>query len=159
MKLHDQIGTDAAADTATTFNWTNSVDGLDWHELETLYRVAPLGNKSAALLQTVFHNSRFKWFVRDQGRLVAAGRALADGADCSYICDVAVLPGHQGSGLGRAIVQRLVADSHEHKKIILYSVPGKEGFYRKLGFLRLLTAMAIFGDREAAIERGHLARD
>jgi len=50
----------------------------------------------------------------------------------------------------------LVEDSREHKKIILYSVPGKEGFYRKLGFLRLLTAMAIFQDRETAIKRGHL---
>ena len=34
--------------------------------------------------------------------------------------------------------------SRDHKKIILYSVPGKEGFYKKLGFLKMLTAMAIF---------------
>ena len=91
--------------------------------------------------------------------LVAAGRALADGADCAYICDVAVLPGHQGTGLGKAVVSRLVEDSKDHQKIILYSVPGKEGFYRKLGFLRLLTAMAIFRERDAAIRRGHLAED
>lgn len=144
---------------AHALQWTSADADLDWHELEALYRLAPLGNKSAALLQTVFGNSRFKWFVRDQGRLVAAGRALADGADCSYICDVAVLPSHQGSGLGRDVVSRLVADSRDHKKIILYSVPGKEGFYRKLGFLRLLTAMAIFVDRDAAIARGHLAAE
>jgi ribosomal protein S18 acetylase RimI-like enzyme len=87
---------------------------------------------------------------------VAAGRVLADGADCAYLCDVAVLPEHQGSVLGREMVQRLVADSRGHKKIILYSVPGKERFYRKLGFLRLLTAMAIFEDQPAAIARGHL---
>jgi ribosomal protein S18 acetylase RimI-like enzyme len=69
---------------------------------------------------------------------------------------VAVLPEYQSTGLGKQVVTRLVADSKEHKKIILYSVPGKEGFYKKLGFLRLLTAMAIFQDREAAIQRGHL---
>ena len=40
-----------------------------------------------------------------------AGRALADGADCSYICDVAVLPSHQGTGLGREVVARLVEAS------------------------------------------------
>jgi ribosomal protein S18 acetylase RimI-like enzyme len=119
--------------------------------------LAPLGNKSAEHLKTVFGNSRFKWFVRDDGRLVAAGRALADGADCSYICDVAVLPSHQGTGLGTEVVSRLLADSKDHKKIILHSVPGKEAFYKKLGFLRLLTAMAIFQDREAAIKRGHLS--
>jgi ribosomal protein S18 acetylase RimI-like enzyme len=137
--------------------WSNTTSELDWSELESLYRLAPLGNKSAVLLKTVFENSRFKWLVRDSGKLIAAGRALADGGDCSYICDVAVLPEYQGTGLGKEIVSRLVEDSREHKKIILYSVPGKEGFYRKLGFLRLLTAMAIFKDQEAAIQRGHLS--
>ena len=39
---------------------------------------------------------------------------------------------------------------------MLYSVPGKEGFYRKLGFMRLLTAMALFENQAVAIERGHL---
>lgn len=139
--------------------WSNTTTEVDWHELETLYRLAPLGNKSAADLKTVFENSRYKWFVRQGGRLIAAGRALADGADCSYICDVAVLPEFQGTGLGKELVARLVHDSRGHKKIILYSVPGKEGFYKKLGFARLLTAMAIFRDRDAAIARGHLAAD
>jgi ribosomal protein S18 acetylase RimI-like enzyme len=136
--------------------WSNSLDDVDWHELEALYRAAPLGSKSAMDLEIVFTNSRFRCFVRDSGRLVAAGRALADGADCSYICDVALLPSHQGAGLGKAIVQELMRLSRYHKKIILYSVPGKEPFYKKLGFMRLLTAMAIFQDRAAAIERGHL---
>lgn len=137
--------------------WSNSLSDIDWLELEDLYRRAPLGKKSAEHLRTVFTNSRYAWFVREKGALVAAGRALADGADCSYLCDIAVLPSHQGTGLGKAMVQRLLADSKGHKKIILYSVPGKEPFYKKLGFLRLVTAMAIFQERQAAIERGHLS--
>lgn len=137
--------------------WTDDSHRIDWNELANLYRVAPLGDKSPQVLQTVFGNSRYKFFVFDEaGRLAAAGRALADGADCSYICDVAVHPGHQGSGLGREMVSRLVAASRGHRKIILYSVPGKEGFYRKLGFRPLLTAMAIFEDEQAAVARGHL---
>lgn len=137
-------------------DWSHTTEGLDWIELEALYRLAPLGHKSADVLRTVFGNSRYHWFAREKGRLVAAGRALADGADCSYICDVAVMPDCQGKGLGRQVVARLLADSKDHKKIILYSVPGKEDFYRKLGFLPLLTAMAIFRDQDAAIQRGHL---
>ena len=139
-----------------TVTWTNSQDHVDWSELETLYRLVPLGNKSAEQLRTVFTNSRFKFFAYERGKLVAAGRALSDGADCSYICDVAVMPSHQGSGLGREMMSRLVQASQGHKKIILYSAPGREGFYRKLGFLRLLTGMAIFENQTAAIERGHL---
>jgi ribosomal protein S18 acetylase RimI-like enzyme len=137
-------------------SWTDNQECVDWNELEDLYRLAPLGNKSASHLQTVFSNSRFKFFAYEADKLVAAGRGLSDGADCSYICDVAVLPSHQGSGLGREMVKRLVEASRGHKKIILYSVPGMEGFYRKLGFMRLLTAMAIFEDQAAAIKSGHL---
>ena len=139
--------------------WSHHIDGLNWHELEALYQAAPLGRKTAAELEVVFRNSRYRCLVREDGRLVAVGRALADGADCSYICDVAVLPSHQGTGLGKAVVQELVRLSQGHKKIILYSVPGKEGFYKKLGFLRMLTAMALFKDQAAALARGHITED
>jgi ribosomal protein S18 acetylase RimI-like enzyme len=94
--------------------------------------------------------------VREDGRLVGAGRALADGVDCSYICDVAILPSHQGRGLGRQIVARLVELSRGHRKIILYAVPGKEAFYRKLGFMRMATAMAIFENQAEQLQRGYL---
>jgi ribosomal protein S18 acetylase RimI-like enzyme len=139
--------------------WSDSITGLDWDELTALYRAAPLGNKNAAGLQTAFTNSMFRCFVREGSKLVGVGRALADGADCSYICDVALLPSHQGRGLGKEIVARLVALSSGHKKIILYSVPGKEAFYRKLGFKRMKTAMAIFENQAQALDRGYVGDD
>ena len=134
--------------------WVFSLDDVDWDDLAALYRAAPLGNKQPAGLQTAFSNSLFKCFVYDAGKLVGAGRALADGVDCAYICDVAVHPSHQGQGVGMAIVSRLVQFSRGHKKIILYAVPGKEPFYRKLGFKRMATAMAIFEDQAQALKRG-----
>jgi len=36
---------------------------------------------------------------------------------------------------------------------------GKEGFYRKFGFGRMTTAMAIFEDQALAMERGYIDRD
>ena len=137
--------------------WKHSIDGVDWKELSALYRAAPLGDKTPLHLQTVFSNSMFMCFVYDNARLVAAGRALADGVDCSYLCDIAVLPSHQGTGLGKQIVSQLVEKSRGHKKIILYAVPGKEPFYRKFGFLRMNTAMAIFENQQQQLERGYLS--
>lgn len=134
--------------------WKYSLEHLIWEELSSLYRVAPLGDKSPLNLETAYSNSMFKCFVFDSGKLVGAGRALADGIDCSYICDVAVLPSHQSLGVGKAIVSRLVDLSKGHKKIILYTYPGKEPFYRKLGFKRMATAMAIFENQAQAIEWG-----
>ena len=136
--------------------WKESLIEVDWDELSALYKAAPLGDKSADWLKTAFSNSMFRWFAFDDCVLVAAGRALADGVDCSYICDVAVLPSHQGKGLGREIIQRLVEQSKQHRKIILYSVPGKESFYKKFGFKRMKTAMAIFKDQNAALGQGYL---
>lgn len=139
--------------------WSDTIDGIDWQELEALYRAAPLGNKDASGLQIAFTNSRYFCFAVEDGRLVGAGRALADGADCSYICDVAVLPSHQGTGVGTEIVTRLVRLSEGHRKIILYAVVGKEAFYRRFGFRRMLTAMAIFPDPQTAIAKGYIADD
>ena len=139
--------------------WMYSIDAVDWEELSALYRLAPLGDKKPEHLRKVFGNSLFVSFVYDAGRLVGAGRALADGGDCSYICDIAVLPSHQGTGLGKKLVGDLVERSRGHKKIILYAVPGREPFYRKFGFLRMKTAMAIFENQQAQVERGYLTDD
>ena len=100
-----------------TIIWSDDRAGVDWQELEALYRAAPLGNKNADDLEVVFGNSMFCCFARDNGRLVGAGRVLADGRDCAYLCDVAVLPSHQGLGLGKQIIERLVAQSRSHTKI------------------------------------------
>ena len=137
--------------------WSDSLEDVDWNELAELYRVAPLGNKTPQGLRTAFGNSMFRCFAREDGRLVGVGRALADGVDCSYVCDVAVLPSHQGTGLGRQVIERLLELSHGHKKIILYAVPGKEPFYRRFGFRRMLTAMAIFENQAQAAERGYVS--
>lgn len=139
--------------------WTDSLSGIDWNELSALYLAAPLGNKKPSDLKTAFANSMFRCFVFDSGKLVGAGRALADGVDCSYICDVAILPSHQGIGLGKEIVGKLIRLSQGHKKIILYTVPGKEPFYRKLGFKSMTTAMAIFEDQTFALERGLVSKE
>jgi ribosomal protein S18 acetylase RimI-like enzyme len=137
-------------------DWTNSSELVDWEELYRLYLAAPLGHDSPSDLEVAFSNSMFKCFAYDSGKLIAVGRAVADGRDCSYISGVAVHPDHQGRGIGREVVSRLVALSRGHKKIILYAAPGKEPFYRKLGFKRMATAMAIFRDQSQALEDGLL---
>jgi ribosomal protein S18 acetylase RimI-like enzyme len=148
VRFHQEI--------AVPLIWSHSINDLDWNELSDLYRAAPLGNKNPAALKTAFTNSMFKCFVYEGGKIIGVGRALADGTDCSYICDVAVLPTHQGTGLGKQIVAKLVSMSSGHKKIILYVVPGKESFYKKLGFKRMTTAMAIFENQDQALERGYV---
>ncbi len=87
-----------------TLEWRYTLDDLDWQALSDLYRDAPLGNKPVSDLKIMFAASRFKCFVYDAGKLIGTGRALADGLDCSYLCDIAVHPSHQGTGVSKEIV-------------------------------------------------------
>ena len=127
-----------------TEGWVYDTLNMDWEELSALYKIAPLGDKSPENLEIVFSNSKYKCFVYLNKQLIGAGRALADGVDCSYICDVVVHPNWQSKGLGKKIIEKLLEDSKGHQKIILYAVPGKENFYEKFGFKKMKTAMAIF---------------
>ena len=142
-----------------TIEWIFSLEEMNWEELSNLYLLAPLGKKDPADLKIAFANSMFKCFVYDSGKLIAAGRALADGKDCSYICDVAVHPDYQGHGYGKQVVSQLMTLSAGHKKIILYAAPGKEPFYHKLGFKRMTTAMAIFENQAQALANGVIVED
>lgn len=141
------------------FDWRTSSENLDWEELSTLYRIAPLGEKPAERLKIAFANSMYQSFVYHNGKLAAAGRCLADGVDCAYLCDIAVHPDYQGAGLGKALVARLLDNVRGYKKVILYAAAGKEPFYKKFGFRRMTTAMAIFQDEERAIKNGVLEAD
>lgn len=139
------------------FSWSSDRSRIDWDELSELYRIAPLGNKSASHLHTVYANSQYFCFVYLGKQVIGAGRALSDGLDTSYLCDIVVHPEYQGLGLGKQIVLNLVKQSRENRKIILYANPGKEGFYAKLGFKLMNTAMAIFENEEEMIENGVLS--
>jgi ribosomal protein S18 acetylase RimI-like enzyme len=137
--------------------WSDTLDELGWAELSALFEASPpMGNKQLGDLKIAFGNSMFKCFVHDDGKLVGVGRVLADGVYTAYIGDIAVHPAHRGIGLGKQIVAELLRRSAGHKKIILYSVPGSEAFYRKFGFRRMRTAMAIFENQAVAMERGYI---
>ena len=139
------------------YEWYFDQTKINWAELSELYKIAPLGTKLPNDLEVVFSNSKFKCFVFHENLLVGVGRALADGKDCSYICDIAIHPEHQGRGLGKQVVLNLVRLSQGHKKIILYANPGKEGFYATLGFKQMNTAMAIFQNESEMLKNGTIS--
>ncbi len=123
--------------------WIYSADNVDWDELYRLYQAAGLGDESAPDLEAGFSKSMFKCFAYDSGRLIAVGRALADGKDRSYICGVAVHPDHQGLGIGTEVMSRLIELSSGYAKVYLHAAPGKEPFYRRLGFVDTGTTMTL----------------
>lgn len=139
------------------YMWVEDLAQVNLDELSTLYRIAPLGDKSADTLATVFANSTIVCFTYLDGALVGAGRALSDGRECALIADVAVHPHHQRRGLGSQIMHRILTLCGEHNKIILYAKPGTQSFYLKLGFLPMNTAMGLWRHPTRALQTGILS--
>lgn len=100
-----------------------------------------------------FEASHTAVFVYEDGRMVGFGRALSDGVYQAAVYDVAVLPEMQGRGIGKQIVEAILARV-AGCNVILYASPGKENFYRKLGFRLLKTGMAAFTRAQAMTEKG-----
>lgn len=77
------------------------------------------------------------------GKSVGVVRVLTDMLTDAYITDVVVSPDFQGKGLGRKLLNKVVADlkniSVNNVKLAcsLYANPGKETFYEKFGFQKL----------------------
>jgi aralkylamine N-acetyltransferase len=132
-------------------------DGVDWDVLADIYARAPLAVRSAAEIKRAFANSYLCCFAWVDGQLVGAARATSDGVFYATVLDVAVDPGFQGAGIGRKMMRELLRRLPV-QKVYLTTVPGKEGFYEKLGFLHQTNAMGLFplSAREEAVEIGVL---
>ncbi len=86
------------------------------------------------------------WFfchMREQssGRAVAMGRVIGDGGWYFHIADMATLPELQGHGLGRQVIDALVAhiraNAPENPYITLIADPPGRRLYEKTGFTEI----------------------
>ncbi|QHW31779.1 GNAT family N-acetyltransferase [Paenibacillus rhizovicinus] len=109
-------------------------------EHQALWDSVSWGNLDTGMSEQSIANSIYAVVVEIEGQAVGMGRIVGDGAMYFYLQDVAVHPDHQGHGLGKRIVERLLAyiRQHKHEKGIafvgLFASQGKEPFYEQFGF-------------------------
>lgn len=74
--------------------------------------------------------------ARDEaGKLVGFARVVSDKATFAWLCDVIVLPGRQGKGVGRQLVQKLQAHPElQGLRRWLLGTKDAHGVYEPLGF-------------------------
>ncbi len=72
--------------------------------------------------------------AREDGELVGIGRLLDDGALYATIWDMIVLPGQQRHGVGRAILERLLARASRRTIVALVATPSGRPLYEEYGF-------------------------
>ena len=129
------------------------IKNIDWTRVPEILKEVGMSYHTAEGHERAFAKSHSVVFIFDKETLIGFGRAISDGEYQSAIYDVAVLPGYQGKGIGRLIVQNLVSQTPQCN-FILYASPGKEQFYEKENFRKMKTGMALFANADRARERG-----
>lgn len=73
---------------------------------------------------------------REDRHLVGLARVVSDGHTVCYLQDVLVDPSHQRTGLGRGLVELVLAPfAHVRQKVLLTDTePGQKTFYESLGY-------------------------
>ena len=135
---------------------TTDSSGVNWGEASRIFELAPLGIREPDRLRRCFEKSSILRFAWDGDRLVGMARAISDGEYQAAIYDLCMLPEYQGSGIGRRLMESILA-ACAGLTVVLFVVPGKEGFYAKFGFETMLTGMARFGDVDRMRRQGYLA--
>ncbi|NIH77957.1 GNAT family N-acetyltransferase [Amycolatopsis viridis] len=85
--------------------------------------------------RAALENSVHGVLARDRRELAGMARLVGDGVMYLLIVDVVVHPGHQGRGLGRRMVRRLV-ELAGARRVQLVAAPEVVPFYEQLGFVR-----------------------
>ncbi len=125
----------------------------DWNEVVEILALGGLAHRAPEVHRRAFENSHTAVFVYLDNRLAGFGRAISDAAYQAAVYDVAVRPEYRSRGIGTAII-RAMLDRLPHCNFILYAAPGREEFYRKIGFSRMLTGMALFRQADRMRAKG-----
>ena len=108
-------------------------EGVSQAELEEIFKAAGLGGRQGGRILRAFLQSTSVCLAFDNDHLIGTSRAISDGEYHAFIYDVAVLPAYQGQGIGRHMVEQLVARNPVWRTM-LRADSDVQPFYEKLGF-------------------------
>ncbi|SEP66111.1 Acetyltransferase (GNAT) domain-containing protein [Lachnospiraceae bacterium RM5] len=110
----------------------------DYLKLREKVKFKDLSNEQA---ETALKNSLYIVSAYEDDKLVGMGRIVGDGVVIDYIQDLIVIPGMQGRGIGRKIIEKLIdyvmTTKLEDTEIMLclMCAKGREEFYKKFDFI------------------------
>ncbi|XBH21059.1 GNAT family N-acetyltransferase [Jonesiaceae bacterium BS-20] len=108
-----------------------------------------LSQKTAEQSEIAIAGTWFSCHVRDAktDQAIAMGRVIGDGGWCFLIADMATLPQYQGNGLGRRVIDTLVAhiraNAPQNPFITLVADPAGRRLYEQVGFSEINPSRAM----------------
>ena len=99
------------------------------------------GIRKNNIIDEALRNTLYSLCVYDDNKLIGYGRIIGDKTIFLYIQDIMVIPEYQSKHIGTGIMENLLKQINEYKKInsnirtYLGASKGKESFYEKFGFI------------------------
>lgn len=116
-----------------------NIDNVD--EYNYLFDIVGWGSYPKEISKKALSKNIYSVSIYDNDSIIGYGRLIGDGIIFLYIHDVMVKPEYQGKGIGKIIMNKILEKIKEIKSenpdLIVYlgASKGKEGFYKKCGFI------------------------
>lgn len=110
-------------------------------EFNMLTEAVGWGIRKNDIVEEALNNTLYSPCVYNVDKLIGYGRIIGDKTIFLYIQDIMVIPEYQGKQIGSGIINKLLEQVDEYKKInpdirtYLGASKGKEKFYEKFGFV------------------------
>lgn len=111
---------------------------LDLDQFIALYRASTLAERRPAddreTMRQMMENADLTITAWDGDALVGISRSLTDFDYVAYLADLAVAESHQGTGVGRQLIEETRAALGPQCQIVLLAAPAANEFYPRIGF-------------------------
>ncbi|MGV2927860.1 GNAT family N-acetyltransferase [Macrococcus capreoli] len=124
--------------------YSSKINPGEYQQLVDVYQSVGWVGHDLIKVEQIFVNSTHIAIAKDNETIIGFARALSDGVFNAAIYDVVVHPEYQRQGIARNLVQQLLDQFESLSCIHLIATTGNEAFYSKLGFKKLITAMAVY---------------
>lgn len=122
----------------------NSYSNQDITRMIEVYKSVGWMNHDYHKVSIILNNSTHIAIAKLDDNIIGFARALSDGVFNAAIYDVVVCPEYQRKGIAKLLLENLLAQFEDLSCIHLISTTGNEAFYKKIGFKKLTTGMAIY---------------
>lgn len=110
-------------------------------EFNLLYDSVGWGAYDKKISKKALNNTYYSVSIYDDNKIIWYGRLIGDGICFMYIHDVMVMPEYQNKKIGTSIMNKLIEKIETIEKenpdvrVYLGASKGKEGFYKRFGFI------------------------
>ncbi|QNR07022.1 GNAT family N-acetyltransferase [Macrococcoides canis] len=122
----------------------NCYEEQDITRMVEVYKSVGWMNHDYNKVSIILNNSTHIAIAKLDENIIGFARALSDGVFNAAIYDVVVCPEYQKRGIAKLLLENLLAQFEDLSCIHLISTTGNEAFYKKIGFKKLTTGMAIY---------------